>query len=67
MGVGGVVLFMVVWFFLFVFVALFIYFFFFLEDLFADEGWIESLLYCTSILLNKNACLTDDCYNRTQK
>lgn len=45
----------------------FIYFFFFLEDLFADEGWIESLLYCTSILLNKNACLTDDCYNRTQK
>lgn len=44
----------------------FIYFFF-LEDLFADEVWIESLLYCTSILLNKNACLTDDFYNRTQK
>jgi len=36
-------------------------FFFFLEELFADEGWIESLLYCTSIILNENAALTDGC------
>lgn len=36
----------VVWF------GVFVFFSFLLEELFTDEGWIESVLYCTSTISN---------------